>query len=69
MNKTVCNNNQAEETYDIASNLSYLDLFIYEILRMYPIVSRPLACECNTTTTVCSHIIEESLFDIQILEI
>jgi cytochrome P450 len=69
INQKVWNNNQAEETYDIASNLSYLDLFIHEILRMYPIVSRSLARECNTTTTVCGHITEESLFDIQILEI
>ncbi len=64
MNKTVWNNNQVEEAYDIASNLSYLDMFVREVLRIYPIVTRLIARECNTTTTVCGHIIEEGLFRI-----
>jgi len=55
------NNNEADELYDVAANLSYLDMFLREVLRMYPIISRPMARECNTTTTVCGHIIEKGL--------
>jgi len=65
INQKVWSNNQAEETYDIASNLSYLDMFIREVLRMYPIVPRAMARDCNATTTVCGHIIEEGLFCIK----
>jgi len=65
INQKVWNNNQAEEAYDIASNLSYLDMFIREVLRMYPIGIRPLARECNATASVCGHIIEEGLFCIK----
>jgi cytochrome P450 family 3 subfamily A len=48
-----------EDTYETAANLPYLDLFIREVLRMYPISVRALTRECNTTTTVCGHIIEK----------
>ena len=51
------------EAYDIASNLSYLDLFVREVLRMYPITVKGMTRECNTTTTVCGHIVEKGLFD------
>jgi cytochrome P450 len=59
INEKTWNNNEADELYDIATNLSYLDMFVREVLRMYPIVSRQMARECNTTTTVCGHIIEK----------
>ncbi|CAF0791603.1 unnamed protein product [Rotaria sordida] len=52
-------NNNGEEAYDTATNLSYLDLFVREVFRMYPITSKAMARECNTTTTVCGHIIEK----------
>jgi cytochrome P450 family 3 subfamily A len=69
IDQKVWNNNEATELYDIATNLSYLDMFLREVLRMYPIAVRVLAHNCNTTTTVCGHIIEEGQFDIQILKI
>ena len=56
------NNTTEEEAYEIATNLSYLDLFIHEVLRMYPITVRGMTRECNTTTTVCGHTVEKGLF-------
>ena len=51
-----------EAAYDLAVNLPYLDLFIREVLRMYPVGTKGLTRECNTTTTVCGHTIEEGSF-------
>jgi cytochrome P450 len=53
-----------EDIYEIAMNLPYLDLFIKEVLRMYPISSKATTRECNATTTVCGYTIEEGLFSI-----
>ena len=47
------------EAYDIATNLSYMDLFVREVLRMYPIGVKPMSRICNTTTTVCGQIVEK----------
>ncbi|CAF4127385.1 unnamed protein product, partial [Rotaria sordida] len=52
-------NNNGEEAYDIATNLSYLDFFVREVLRMYPVTSKAMTRECNTTTTINGHIIEK----------
>ncbi len=52
-----------EAAYEPAANLSYLDLFVREVLRMYPITVKGMTRECNTTTTVCGHTIEKGLFD------
>ena len=54
--------NDHDAVYDKAMNLTYLDLFVREVLRMYPITSKAMARECNTTTTVCGHTIEKGLF-------
>ena len=51
-----------EDAYETANNLSYLDLFVREVLRMYPITSRGQIRECNITTNVRDHIIEKGLF-------
>lgn len=51
-----------DEIYDAAMNLSYLDLFIREVLRMYPITSKAMTRECNTTTLIKGHTIEKGLF-------
>ena len=48
-----------EEAYDMATNLSYLDLFVREVLRMYPITVKGMTRVCNTTTTVCGHTVEK----------
>ncbi|CAF3917122.1 unnamed protein product [Rotaria sordida] len=53
------NNNNVEEDYETANNLSYLDFFIREVLRMYPITVKAMTRECNATTSVCGHKIEK----------
>jgi cytochrome P450 family 13 len=62
------NSKDEEHTYEIVTNLSYLELFIREVLRMYPITFKAIRRECNTTATVCGHIIEEGLFDLKIIK-
>ncbi|CAF0990126.1 unnamed protein product [Rotaria sp. Silwood1] len=52
-------NNNVEENYEKANNLSYLDFFVREVLRMYPITVKAMTRECNTTTTICGHKIEK----------
>ncbi|CAF4313659.1 unnamed protein product, partial [Rotaria sordida] len=53
------NNKNIEEDYETAMNLSYLDLFIREVLRMYPVTIKAVIRECNKTTTICGHTIEK----------
>jgi cytochrome P450 family 13 len=56
------NHHDCETTYETAASLTYLDMFVREVLRMYPITSTALTRECNTTTTVCGHTIEKGRF-------
>ena len=51
-----------EEIYDSATTLSYLEMFVREVLRMYPITPKAMSRECNTTTVVCGHTIEKGSF-------
>jgi len=60
------NNNDAEDIYETATNLSYLDLFLREVLRMYYLTTTGVSRRCNRTTNVCGHIIEEGLFNINV---
>jgi len=48
-----------DELYDSATTLSYLEMFVREVLRMYPITPKAMSRECNTTTNVCGHTIEK----------
>lgn len=52
-------NNSEEDAYETATNLAYLDLFVREVLRMYPITSKGQIRECNVTTNVGNHVIEK----------
>ncbi|CAF0893443.1 unnamed protein product [Rotaria sp. Silwood1] len=45
--------------YDRVHNMIYLDLFIREVLRMFPIAPKAVSRECNETTTVCGYVIEK----------
>ena len=56
-----------QDVYETAANLSYLDLFLREVLRMYPITVRAMTRECNTTTTIHGYKVEEGLFNIEII--
>ncbi|UJR17323.1 hypothetical protein I4U23_004218 [Adineta vaga] len=46
-------------TYDIVMNMNYMDIFIREVLRMYPIAIAAAKRECNTTTTIYGHQIKQ----------
>ena len=48
-----------EVNYDIVMNMNYMDLFAREILRMFPITATAMTRQCNTSTNVCGHEIEE----------
>jgi cytochrome P450 len=60
------NYKEEEDDYDTVTNLTYLDLFVREVLRMYPVTIKAMTRECNATTTVCGHIVEEGLLTLQI---
>jgi cytochrome P450 len=62
INQKIWNRFNDEDTYETATNLFYLDLFVREVLRMYPITSKGQIRECNVTTNVCDYIIEKGLF-------
>jgi cytochrome P450 len=52
-------NTDNELNYDIVMNMTYIDMFVREVLRMYPIAIAATKRECNTTTTVCGYEIEK----------
>ena len=52
-------NEDNQVNYDTVMNMKYLDLFVREVLRMYPITTAALTRECNTSTNVCGHEIEK----------
>lgn len=68
IDQTNWSSNNGEDVYETATNLSYLDLFIREVLRMYPLTRRGGPRECNKTTIVCGYMIEEGLFNINVTE-
>lgn len=44
-----------EEDYDKINNIVYLDLFVKEVLRMYPIAIQAISRECNEDTIVSGY--------------
>lgn len=59
ISKNTSGDSNADELYDTAMNLTYLDYFVREVLRMYPITSKAVGRICAKTTVVCGHTIEE----------
>jgi cytochrome P450 len=55
-------NDDSQLTYDIVMNMTYIDMFVREVLRMHPIAVAAVKRECNTTTIVCSHEIEKGRY-------
>ncbi|CAF1280749.1 unnamed protein product [Rotaria magnacalcarata] len=49
-----------EDTYELAMNLSYLEIFVREVLRMYPITTKGQVRQCNQTINIFGHIIEKN---------
>lgn len=45
--------------YDIVMNMTYMHMFVQEVLRMYPIATAATKRECIMTTTVCGHQVEK----------
>jgi cytochrome P450 len=43
------------------SNLTYMDMFVREVLRMFPVVTQAMVRMCNATSTVCGYTIEKGL--------
>jgi cytochrome P450 len=39
--------------------MNYMDLFVKEVLRMYPITTTAMTRECNTSTNICEYQIEK----------
>lgn len=54
-------NTNQQNIDNVDMNLSYLDMFVREVLRMYPITTKAMARECDTTTTVGGYVIEKGL--------
>ena len=52
-------NEDSQVNYDTVMNMKYLDLFVREVLRMYPVAPAVTTRECNTPTNVCGHEIEK----------
>lgn len=48
-----------ELDYERVSDMTYMDLFIREVLRMYRVSGQSSTRQCNKTTTVRGHQIEE----------
>ncbi|CAF4195293.1 unnamed protein product [Adineta steineri] len=45
--------------YDIIANMTYLDMFVKEVLRMYGISTQAITRESNASVNVCGHQIEK----------
>lgn len=52
-------NDDNQVNYDIVMNMNYMDLFVREVLRMYPVSTLAMTRECNNTTDVCGHRVEK----------
>lgn len=52
-------NEDNQVNYDIVMNMNYMDLFVKEVLGMYPVSTLAMTRECNISTNVCGHEIEE----------
>ncbi|CAF0820592.1 unnamed protein product [Adineta ricciae] len=48
-----------ELNYEIISDMTYMDYFVREVLRMYRISGQNSTRLCNATTTVCNHQIDK----------
>ena len=67
INEADWNNNNGDKDYETATNLSYLDLFLREVLRMYPITSKGQVRECNQTTNISRYTIEKGFVQRKII--
>ncbi|CAF4984577.1 unnamed protein product, partial [Rotaria sp. Silwood1] len=52
-------NEENDNEYDQVHNIVYLDWFVREVLRMFPVSPKAISRECNETTIVCGHTIDK----------
>ena len=45
--------------YEVVAEMTYMDYFVREVLRMYRLSGQNSTRQCNKTTTVCGHVIDE----------
>ena len=50
-----------ELNYEIISDMTYMDYFVREVLRMYRISGQNSTRLCDATTTVCNHQIDKGM--------
>ena len=48
-----------ELNYEIIADMTYMDFFVREVLRMYRVSGQNSTRLCNETSTVCGHQIEK----------
>jgi cytochrome P450 len=53
-----------ELDYEQVAEMTYMDMFIREVLRMYRVSGQSSSRQCNSATTVCGHQIDEGNVDL-----
>jgi len=51
--------NEKDIDYDLIADMTYMNLFFREVLRLYPSSGKVINRESNATTIVCGHQIEK----------
>lgn len=59
LQEAIDNDLKDDSDYEQILNITYLNWFIDEVLRMYPIAPLAMTRECNQTTNVRGHLIEK----------
>lgn len=58
---------EEEIDYDVINDLSYLDMFVREVLRLYAATHRVFNRVCSQSTNICGHHIEKGERDTVLL--
>jgi cytochrome P450 len=53
-------NKEEELDYDRIDNSNYLDLFVREVLRVFPVALQAISRECSQDTVLCGYNIRKS---------
>lgn len=59
VDKQEWNEDDDQLNYDIVMNMTYMHMFVQEVLRMYPIATAATKRECTMTTIVCGQQVEK----------
>jgi cytochrome P450 len=58
---------EQEINYDLVTKMVYMDLFMREVLRMFPITARAITRVCNETKIVCGHTIDKGKYSLTLI--